>query len=175
MSCLILGNHTQGLGIVRSLGRNGVKPHVLYDKHVSLSRFSRYCSSFNRTMRGSLSQIYRDDVRDIVQQAMLSLVPRGEKWVLFGVSEDIINFFYARQDALRCKFLFPENDIGDITDKYLFARRTNRAGVRSPDTYLLSEFSEGRPVSRRLVAKGAYRQQVPQHQQHQGINGGRCP
>ena len=154
MSCLVVGNHTQGLGIVRSLGRNGIKPHVLYDKHVSLARFSRYCSSFNLTRHGSLGRVYRNDVRDIVQRAMLSLVPEKEKWVLFGVSEDIINFFYARQDALRSKFLFPENDIADITDKYVFARRTKRAGVQSPDTYLLSEFDSRQLIKNRFVAKG---------------------
>lgn len=154
MSCLVVGNHTQGLGIIRSLGRNGIKPRVLYDKHVSMARFSRYCSSFHRVPKGVLKTIYRKDVQDTVEHIMLTLVPEGEKWVLFGVSEDITNFFYDRRESLAKKFLFPENDIACITDKYSFARKTNDAGVRSPDTYLMSEFDESLLDDTKYVAKG---------------------
>ena len=81
MSCLVVGNHTQGLCILRSLGKLGIKPHVLYDKHASMARFSKYCGTFNRVKSGALTKIYYEEMRDEVEKAMLSLVPQIQVFI----------------------------------------------------------------------------------------------
>jgi predicted ATP-grasp superfamily ATP-dependent carboligase len=44
IGAVVIGGDYQGLGIVRSLGRQGVPVHVIDDEH-SIARFSRYASS----------------------------------------------------------------------------------------------------------------------------------
>ncbi|MCK5091309.1 MAG: hypothetical protein KAR30_02165, partial [Gammaproteobacteria bacterium] len=89
MTFLVVGNHTQGLSVIRSLGVEGINGHVLYDKEICLSRFSRYTSSFTRTKRHAISDAFLTENHEPILSSMLSIVPDGEKWVLFGVNEDV--------------------------------------------------------------------------------------
>ena len=47
LGAVVIGGDYQGLGIVRSLGRQGVPVCVVDDEH-SISRYSRYCKRFVR-------------------------------------------------------------------------------------------------------------------------------
>ena len=154
MTFLVVGNHTQGLSVIRSLGVMGIHGHVLYDKKVCLSRFSKYTTSFTCTKKHAISRAFLQENHQPILSSMLSLVPDGEKWVLYGVNEDVIEMFYEHQDVLREKFLFPETSVENIVDKYRFAAMAERVGVCSPATFLLSEAAEKMQDGHYYVAKG---------------------
>ena len=46
---IVIGDHIQALGIIRSLGRHGIPVYLLHDKTLCISRFSRYCYKFIKT------------------------------------------------------------------------------------------------------------------------------
>lgn len=46
ISVIVIGDHVQALGIIRSLGRRGIPVYLLHDKHLCISRFSRYTKQF---------------------------------------------------------------------------------------------------------------------------------
>lgn len=154
MTCLVLGNHTQGLSVVRAIGSRGIPVHVMYDKHICLSRFSNFTHAFHKIAKNTLGLIFDPANQETVLRELLALAPRDGKMVLFGVSEDMINFFYQHADSLRERYLFPENDIDSITDKYKFAAGSDAAGVPSPKTYLLSELDPAVLAGKAFVAKG---------------------
>ena len=43
---IVIGDHVQALGIMRSLGKHGIPLYLLHDKSLCIGRFSRYCSKF---------------------------------------------------------------------------------------------------------------------------------
>jgi len=50
---MVIGDHVQALGIIRSLGRRGIPVYLLHDKHLCISRFSRYIKQFIKTPKPS--------------------------------------------------------------------------------------------------------------------------
>ena len=46
---IVIGDHIQALGIIRSLGRYGIPVYLLHDNTLCISRFSRYCTKFIKT------------------------------------------------------------------------------------------------------------------------------
>lgn len=48
---IVIGDHIQALGIIRSLGRHGIPVYLLHDNILCISRFSRYCYKFIKTPR----------------------------------------------------------------------------------------------------------------------------
>jgi D-aspartate ligase len=43
---IVLGDHVQALGIIRSLGKYGIPVYIIHDKSLCIGRFSRYCRKF---------------------------------------------------------------------------------------------------------------------------------
>ena len=60
----MIGGDYQGLGIVRSLGRQGVPVCVVDDEH-SISRFSRYCRSFVKRARACAITMSVDSLLEV--------------------------------------------------------------------------------------------------------------
>jgi len=50
---MVIGDHVQALGIIRSLGRRGIPVYLLHDNHLCISRFSRYTKQFIKTPKPS--------------------------------------------------------------------------------------------------------------------------
>ena len=141
MDCLILGNHTQGLGVIRSLRNSGYKVHMVNDVHVCLSRFSRYLKSYHILPKSTFSQVHEPDVAQFLVQKLLSIAFGFDKVILFCMDEDLIHFVYSHKQALAKRFIIPENDIISIIDKYTFAKAMENIGLSSPETFLLSDIS----------------------------------
>src|SRR5580704_8347076 len=86
VGAVVVGGDYQGLGIVRSLGRQGVPVCVVDDEH-SISRFSRYSTQFVKVA----------DLRD-ERRAIDGLVEIGKRlslhgWVLYPTREELVAAF----------------------------------------------------------------------------------
>lgn len=116
---VIIGDHTQGLGIMRSAAVVGGDIWVVNDKSISLARFSRYLSHYRQIDRGSLCHLRRPEISDALLKVLLEL-PVDYPSLLFGVNEDITRFIYQHAQKLRLKYFIPEVRLDRIYDKYLF-------------------------------------------------------
>ncbi len=86
VGAVVIGGDYQGLGIVRSLGRQGVPVCVVDDEH-SISRYSRYSQRFVRVA----------DLRDH-HEAVNGLLEIGKRfglegWVLYPTREELVAVF----------------------------------------------------------------------------------
>jgi hypothetical protein len=172
---VVIGDHTHGLGIVRSAAEAGGDVWVVNDKIIGLARFSKYLSGYRRIPRDTLRQLDRGEAAEVLLNALLDL-PVEYPAVLFGVNEDITKFIHLHAGALSGKYFIPDAGIKAIYDKYSFNSLVPRAA--QIDTRLSSEtdFSEINP--QRFVLKGrqgdAFRRisgakalqldQLPQHE-----------
>jgi predicted ATP-grasp superfamily ATP-dependent carboligase len=116
---VIIGNHTQGLGILRSAAAAGGKVWVVNDKSVSLTRFSKYLTGYKRIPRGTLGNLGHDDADEALLEALLEL-PVEYPSLLCGVDEDIVAFIDRFRRRLAHKYAIPEVRLDTIVDKYLF-------------------------------------------------------
>lgn len=133
---VVIGNHTQGLGIVRSAAVTGYPIHVLYDRKICASRFSRHLSHFHFLKRDTLRSIDREPYAEHLCDRLLSL-PVGFPSVLFAVNEDIIRFFHIYRERLAAKYCIPDFDFSRVFDKYDFNNLLPE-DIRIP-TYIASE------------------------------------
>jgi D-aspartate ligase len=97
---VVVGGDYQGLEIVRSLGRHGVPVCVVDNEH-SISRFSRYCSSF----------VQRPDLREEAStvQTLLNLAKEMDLhgWVLYPTREEHVAAFSRHRSELSKVFRVP--------------------------------------------------------------------
>ena len=140
MDVLILGNHTQGLGIIRSLAHSGYGVHLASDTYIALSRFSRYLTKYHSLLRHTLSRIYQPEVASLLISFIKHIVPNSKKVAFFCVHEDLVNFVYQHKHELQDHLHIPDNHIDLITDKYQFAQEMTKLGIAHPRTMLLPEF-----------------------------------
>ena len=97
---VVVGGDFPGLGIVRSLGRQGV-PVCVVDDEQSISRFSRYCTLSVRVPD------LRDELRTV--EALLELDERFELtgWVLFATRDEIVAAISRHSDVLADRYRIP--------------------------------------------------------------------
>ncbi len=150
---VIIGDHTQGLGVLRSAAVLGRPVWVVGDTHLVLSRFSKYLSGYCRLRRGTLRNLHAPGGARLLLDVLLSL-PVTYPSALFGVDEEITRFVHQHREVLGEKYFIPEIPFEKIYDKYVFstsvvplaARVETRLGS-DPDVV---EWAE----RRRLVLKG---------------------
>lgn len=116
---VIIGDHTQGLGILRSAAVRGGTIWVVNDKSISLARFSKYLSHYKLIGRGSLTRLSEPKCSDALLKTLLDL-PVKSPALLFGVNEDISRFIYHNAEALKQKYFVPTVRLDNIYDKYVF-------------------------------------------------------
>ncbi len=150
MRCLILGNHTQGLGILRSLRHTGIPLHVVNDRLVSLCRFSRFLHRYHVLERDTLKAVCEPENEKRLLNFVNRFIPEGSRWPVFCVHEDLVHFLHRNREALCGRLAIPSNPILEIVDKYRFASVMDNIGVDTPRTFLLSEFDPG------LLKNGSY-------------------
>ena len=97
---IVIGGDYQGLGILRSLGRHGVKVAVIDDER-SISRHSRYAAAWSK-----VSEL-RDD--DQTVDALLDLVRNHdvEGWVVFPTREETVAALSRHRSTLERYFRIP--------------------------------------------------------------------
>jgi D-aspartate ligase len=93
IGALVVGGEHPGLGVVRSLGRRGIRVYVLDDSY-SVSRFSRYTSRFIRVKGLRDERTAIDAVLDVARRFDL----RG--WVLFPTRDEHVAAFSRHRNEL---------------------------------------------------------------------------
>lgn len=128
---VVVGGDYQGLGIVRSLGRQGVPVCVVDDEH-SISRFSRYSQRF----------VGVPDLHD-QRKTVDSLVAMGKRlglqgWVLYPTREELVAAFSRFRSELSAVFRVPTPDWESVKwawDKRNTYRLAGELQIPTPATY----------------------------------------
>ena len=174
---VIIGDHTQGLGIVRSAAVLGGEIWVVNDKHISLARFSRHLTQYKRIPRGTLACLDQPEPSGRLLQTLVEL-PVEYPTLLFGVNEDLSRFKQQHAEVLKQQYVIPSGRVERIYDKYLFNLvLASEAGiptrlcsevrldeVEEPEKYILKGRQGG--VFRKLTGYKAVR--LDQFMRHEG-------
>jgi predicted ATP-grasp superfamily ATP-dependent carboligase len=149
---VVIGDHTQGLGIVRSAAAARGEIWVVNDTRVSLARFSRHLTGYRRIPSGSLSQLDRPEIAEALVRTLLEL-PIDYPSLLCGVNEDIISFIHRYRRNLGAHYAVPNVPFDAIVDKYaLNALVPERARIH---TRLCSACDlDGIEMPERFIVKG---------------------
>src|ERR1700690_3860787 len=130
VGAIVIGGDYQGLGIVRSLGRQGI-PVCVVDDELSISRYSRYCTKFVK-----LANLHDERV------AVDSLLELGKRlgldgWVLYPTREELVAALSHNRSELGEVFRVPTPDWESVKwawDKRNTYRLLQKIGVSHPAT-----------------------------------------
>jgi D-aspartate ligase len=128
---VVLGGDYQGLGIVRSLGRQGV-PVCVIDDERSISRFSKYCTHSVKVP--SLR------THDEIIGSLLNLKDRVNVsgWILFPTREEIVVALSHSRDELSRYYRVPTSDWSRIRwawDKRNTYKLAEELGIPTPANF----------------------------------------
>jgi D-aspartate ligase len=138
VGAVVAGGDYQGLGIVRSLGRQGV-PVCVVDDELSISRYSRYCTHF----------VKLPDLRT-ERAAVDSLLAIGKRfglngWILYPTREELVAAFSRNRSALSALFRVPTPEWSSVQwmwDKRNTYRLAQELGISIPRTYYLGHIDD---------------------------------
>lgn len=131
VGAIVIGGDYQGLGIVRSLGRQGV-PVCVLDDELSISRYSRYCTKFVK-----LADLHN-------QQAVIDNLIRVRKrlgldgWVLYPTREELVAAISHHRAELSQLFRVPTPDWESVKwawDKRNTYRLAQELDIPTPVTH----------------------------------------
>jgi len=135
---VVIGGDYQGLGIVRSLGRQGI-PVCVVDDELSISRYSRYTKKFVRV------ESLRDE-----RAAVDTLIAIGKRhglqgWVLYPTREELVAAFSRNRNELSKVYRVPTPEWGVIKwawDKRNTYRLAEELAIPAPTTYYLDSLNQ---------------------------------
>jgi len=138
VGAVVIGGDYQGLGIVRSLGRQGVPVCVVDDEH-SISRFSRYSKHAIR-----LENLRTD--REVVDNLLTIGNRLGlQGWVLYPTREELVAAFSRHRTELSRMFRVPTPEWESVKwawDKRNTYRLAQELGIPTPITYYIEHVDE---------------------------------
>jgi D-aspartate ligase len=131
VGAIVIGGDYQGLGIVRSLGRQGV-PVCVVDDEYSIARFSRYSKSY----------VALPDLRD-QRKVVDGLLSVGERlgldgWVLYPTREELVAAISRNRVELSEMFRVPTPEWETVKwawDKRNTYQLAKELGIPTPATY----------------------------------------
>nr|WP_321497939.1 hypothetical protein [uncultured Methanolobus sp.] len=136
---LVIGDHIQALGIVRSLGNIQVPVFVLDDKQLSIVRFSRYVTKFLKTPSLKDSQLYLDFLQNLAYNHNL------QNFIIVPTNDYAVEFLSKNKDILEQHFHIPTPK-WEITkyalDKQLTYKTAKMLCIDTPKSILQSEISK---------------------------------
>jgi D-aspartate ligase len=100
VGAVVLGGDYQGLGIVRSLGSQGI-PVCVFDDELSISRYSRYCTRFVNVPHLRDGRVAVDRLLELAPQFGL------QGWVLYPTREELVAAISRHRDELSEVFRVP--------------------------------------------------------------------
>jgi len=138
VGAVVAGGDYQGLGIVRSLGRQGV-PVCVVDDELSISRYSRYCTHFVRL----------PDLRS-ERAAVDSILEAGKRlglngWILYPTREELVAAFSRNRSELSQLFRVPTPEwtaVQWMWDKRNTYRLAQELGIPIPRTCYLDHIDQ---------------------------------
>jgi D-aspartate ligase len=126
---VIIGGHIQGLGIIRSFGRNGIPCYLLDRTSVNIARHSKYCRKF----------LTIEDGADIVDQLIdVNIRHQLKDWLLMPTDDRMVNVLSQHRERLS-EYYRVAVDSWDTVEKCYNKRLTyelvSRIGVDHPGTF----------------------------------------
>jgi D-aspartate ligase len=143
VGAVIVGGDYQGLGIVRSLGRQGVPICVVDDEH-SISRFSRYSKKIVKLADLRDERKTVDGLLDIGKRMGL------QGWVLYPTRDEMVAAFSRNRSELGQLFRVPTPDWSSVQwawDKRNTYHLAKELGVPIPSTYCPGDVSRLSEIS----------------------------
>jgi D-aspartate ligase len=128
---VVVGGDYQGLGIARSLGRQGV-PVCIVDDELSISRYSRYSTKFVKVANLRDERLTVDSLLEIGKRLNL------QGWVLYPTREELVAAFSRNRAELSQLFRVPTPEWDSIQwawDKRNTYRLANELGIPIPVTH----------------------------------------
>jgi predicted ATP-grasp superfamily ATP-dependent carboligase len=145
-AALILGMFETGLGVGRSLGKEGIKVYGL-DFKKDIGFYSTYINA-------NLCPHPISDEEALLEDLIVFSKSQTHKPALFVTSDDFLNFVAKFSDELKPYYLFnlpsPEL-INQISDKYKQFLLASNTGISLPATYKISSASDLDKVLNELV------------------------
>jgi D-aspartate ligase len=138
VGAVVIGGDYQGLGIVRSLGRQAVPVCIVDDEH-SISRYSRYSTQFVKLLD-------LHDERKIVDGLLKSGKRLGwEGWVLYPTREELVAAISRNRSELSEFFRVPTAEWDSVQwawDKRNTYRLAQELGIPTPETHYLEHVEQ---------------------------------
>jgi predicted ATP-grasp superfamily ATP-dependent carboligase len=131
VGAVVIGGDYQGLGIVRSLGRQGV-PVCVVDDELSISRYSRYTTKFVKVANLRDERVAVDSLVEIGTRLGL------QGWVLYPTREELVAALSRRRAELSELFRVPTPEWSSVQwawDKRNTYRLANELGIPIPITH----------------------------------------
>ena len=131
VGAVVVGGDYQGLGIVRSLGRQGI-PVCVVDDELSISRHSRYCTKFVKLADLRDERVAVDSLLDIGRRLSL------QGWVLYPTREELVAAISRNRTELSEMFRVPTPEWSSVQwawDKRNTYHLANELGIPVPVTH----------------------------------------
>lgn len=131
VGAVVVGGDYQGLGIVRSLGRQGI-PVCVVDDELSISRYSRYTTKFAKLADLRGQRVAVDSLLEIGKRLGL------HGWVLYPTREELVAAFSRNRSELSELFRVPTPDWDSVQwawDKRNTYRLASELGIPVPVTH----------------------------------------
>lgn len=128
---IVLGDHVQSLGIIRSLGRKKIPVYLVNDQAFCIGRFSKYTTKFFQCKN------YQDP--EILTRFLINLAisTKINGWVVFPTNDAAVYAVSTRKKKLEEYFRIPTPE-WDVTknayNKKLTYAIARRCGIPVPDT-----------------------------------------
>ena len=131
VGAVVIGGDYQGLGIVRSLGRQGV-PVCVVDDELSISRYSRYATKFVKLANLHDERVVVDSLLELGKRLGL------EGWVLYPTREELVAAISRHRSELSEVFRVPTprwESVKWAWDKRNTYRLAGELGIPVPVTH----------------------------------------
>lgn len=131
VGAVVIGGDYQGLGIVRSLGRQGV-PVCVIDDELSISRYSRHTTKSVKVADLRRERVVVDTLLEIGKRLSL------QGWVLYPTREEQVAALSRNRAELSAMFRVPTPEWSSVQwawDKRNTYRLANELGIPTPVTH----------------------------------------
>jgi predicted ATP-grasp superfamily ATP-dependent carboligase len=133
----VLGGGVNALGIIRSLGRQGIPVYLFSSGKKGLAHYSRYTRSITLSDPGSHQAI----ISDLFSQAQHF----NDKPVLFYASDDYLEFVSKNREQLSGQFLFSiasRDSVECVSKKEKFGKFCAENNIEAPASFTLNNDAE---------------------------------
>lgn len=140
---LVIGGDFQGLGIARSLGRNGV-PVCVLDDEPSISRYSRYATHAVKVRN------LRDESKTIETLMTIGRRLNLKGWVLYATRDETVAALSRYRETLSEWFRVPTPEWESIRwawDKRNTYRMSMELGIPAPKTWFPQDVEQVREIN----------------------------
>jgi len=136
---MVIGDHVQALGIIRSLGRRGIPVYLLHDKYLCISRFSRYTKQFIKTPKPSDESKFVNFMIELARK-------RGvEGWILMPTNDAAV-YTLSRHKEILERYYRVSTPCWDVV-KYAYNKKltyqlAEKIGIPIPETFYPENMEE---------------------------------